>query len=199
MENYMDLEKRPSQLRPSSEKESKAPVSSSIDPPALQLKVSQFEGMPEEEELQMKKVAQFEGMPEEEEMIQGKMEGSAIQRQEEGGSSTTGPSSLPESLRNSASEHFGSDFSDVQVHTNSQKAGDLGALAYTQGKDIHFAPNTYDPASSTGKSLIGHELTHVVQQSEGRVQATGEIDGMPLNDDHSLEQEADDMGSRFAK
>ncbi|MBK7337611.1 MAG: DUF4157 domain-containing protein [Saprospirales bacterium] len=198
MDNYMDLEKRPSQLRPSSEKESKAPVSSSIDPPALQLKVSQFEGLPEEEELQMKKVAQFEGVPEEEE-LQMKKEGSAIQRQEEGGSGASGPSSLPESLVNSASEHFGSDFSDVQVHTDSQKAGDLGALAYTQGKDIHFAPNTYDPASSTGKSLIGHELTHVVQQSEGRVQATGEIDGMPLNDDHSLEREADDMGSRFAK
>ena len=44
------------------------------------------------------------------------------------------------------------------------------ALAYTQGTDIHFAPGQFEPDTSAGQQLLGHELTHVIQQAEGRVQ-----------------------------
>ena len=40
----------------------------------------------------------------------------------------------------------------------------------------------------------GHELGHVVQQKEGRVQATEAVRGQALNDDRSLEQEAERFG-----
>ena len=181
----MELEKRPARLKPSPENTGSEHSSASMAPPALQLKVTQFETAPEEEELlQGKMVSQFQ-MPEEEEMMQTKMD-------------TGSGSSLPSSIQASASQQLQGDLSGVNIHQNSQKASELGALAYTQGKDIHFAPNAYDPHTSSGKSLIGHELTHVVQQSEGRVQATGEIEGMPLNDDTSLEREADEMGNRIA-
>ncbi len=87
-------------------------------------------------------------------------------------------------------------FADVKVHANSAKASNVGALAYTQGTDIHFAPGKYSPGTSSGNKLLGHELTHVKQQSEGRVKATGEIAGMPLNDSKALENEADKGGSK---
>jgi hypothetical protein len=95
-------------------------------------------------------------------------------------------------------ESMGSDFSGVNIHTNSQQAESVGALAYTQGNDIHFAPGQYNPSTQEGASLLGHELTHVTQQQEGRVQANSSVNGMPLNDDASLENEADVMGAKAA-
>lgn len=109
------------------------------------------------------------------------------------------PSGLPEDTLNQMSGAFGQDFSGVNIHADSQSAVDSGALAYTQGQDIHFAPGQYDPKSQSGQELIGHELTHVVQQNEGRVQANNQVNGMPLNDDHGLEKEADEMGEKVAQ
>ena len=40
------------------------------------------------------------------------------------------------------------------------KAEEIGALAYAQGTDIHFAPGQYNPECQEGQKLIGHELTH---------------------------------------
>jgi hypothetical protein len=76
---------------------------------------------------------------------------------------------------------------------------DAGALAYTKGTDVHFAPGTYDPHGSRGQELLGHELTHVVQQAQGRVQANTQAKGLDINDDHGLESEADDLGARAAR
>ncbi|WP_371599786.1 DUF4157 domain-containing protein [Streptomyces sp. NBC_00564] len=62
---------------------------------------------------------------------------------------------------------FGQDFSQVRVHTDeqaAQSARSLGALAYTVGRDIVFGGNQYQPQGSAGRSLIAHELAHVVQQ-----------------------------------
>lgn len=108
-------------------------------------------------------------------------------------------SAMPGETLSQMSSTFGTDFSDVNIHQGSQSAVDAGALAYTQGNDIHFAPGQYDPASQSGQELLGHELTHVVQQREGRVQANNEVNGMPLNDDKGLEKEADDMGTAVAQ
>jgi hypothetical protein len=96
-------------------------------------------------------------------------------------------------------EHaFGADFSAVRVHEGPQ-APALGALAYTQGADIHFAPGAYAPDSQGGRQLLGHELAHVVQQAEGRVTATTQAKGVGINDDSALEREADDKGARAAR
>lgn len=112
---------------------------------------------------------------------------------------TVNPAGMPGETLNQMSSSFGHDFSDVNIHTGSQSAVDAGALAYTQGNDIHFAPGQYDPASKGGQELLGHELTHVVQQREGRVQANNEVNGMPLNDDRELEEEADQLGAKAAQ
>ena len=81
-------------------------------------------------------------------------------------------SPLPDSLRHNLETTFGADFSSVRVHEG-HGATLLGAQAYTQGSDIHFAPGLYQPYTPEGEHLLGHELTHVVQQREGRVLAPG--------------------------
>ena len=73
-----------------------------------------------------------------------------------------------------------------------------GALAFTSGEQLHFAPGLYDPASREGVALLGHELTHVVQQREGRV-ANPYGHGVAIVQDPALEDEADRMGQRVAE
>jgi outer membrane protein OmpA-like peptidoglycan-associated protein len=95
-------------------------------------------------------------------------------------------------------EAFDSDFSDVNLHTESEEASQMGALAYAQGNDVHFAPGQYNPGSQAGQELLGHELAHVVQQRNGRVGTQAKQGGIPLNQDSGLESEADAMGKLAA-
>ena len=63
---------------------------------------------------------------------------------------------------------FSHDFSQVKVHTDSKAVASarvLDAAAYTVGQDIVFNDTQYEPSSATGRNLLAHELTHVVQQS----------------------------------
>lgn len=106
---------------------------------------------------------------------------------------------IPDEVKQRMENSFGSDFSSVRVHPESSRAPEVGALAYTQGTDIHFAPGQFKPETSTGQQLLGHELAHVIQQAEGRVQPTTEVGGMPVNDDAGLEQEADQLGLNAAR
>lgn len=103
---------------------------------------------------------------------------------------------LPEPVRGKMEGAFGSDFGDVRVHQDGQ-AEQVGAQAYTQGSDLHFEPGRYAPGTASGDELIGHELTHVVQQRAGRVAAPQQHKG-GINDDPGLEAEADDAGARAA-
>lgn len=105
---------------------------------------------------------------------------------------------LPAPVQAKMERAFGADFSAVRIHEGPQ-APAIGALAFTQGNNVHFAPGEYDPASQSGQELLGHELAHVVQQAEGRVQATSQAKGAPLNDDPALEGEADRMGALAAR
>ncbi|PTB95586.1 hypothetical protein C9994_11045 [Marivirga lumbricoides] len=111
-------------------------------------------------------------------------------------SSTKG--GLDKAVQAKMEKAFQSDFSDVNITQNSSEATNMGALAFTQGNDVHFAPGQYNPATSEGQELIGHELTHVIQQKQGRVKATSQAKGAPVNDDPALEKEADVMGKKAA-
>ncbi|MGK9169295.1 DUF4157 domain-containing protein [Inquilinus limosus] len=75
--------------------------------------------------------------------------------------------SLDASTRVFMEPRFGRDFSHVRVHTD-QSAGisarAIDAQAYTVGRDIVFGPGRYRPDTLDGRTLIAHELTHVVQQ-----------------------------------
>lgn len=67
----------------------------------------------------------------------------------------------------------------------------LNALAYAQGTDILVAPGQEQ------RQHLPHEAWHVVQQAQGRVQPTMQMrEGVPVNDDQSLEREADVMEAR---
>ena len=67
---------------------------------------------------------------------------------------------------------FGHDFSGVRVHTDAQAAElarAVNAQAYAVGQDVVFGMGQYQPATKSGKQLIAHELTHVVQQQTGAI------------------------------
>ncbi|HVV87852.1 MAG TPA: DUF4157 domain-containing protein [Kofleriaceae bacterium] len=104
---------------------------------------------------------------------------------------------LPSGVQRKMESSFGADFSDVRVHQGPQ-ASQVGAVAYAQGSDLHFAPGQYNPGTSSGDALIGHELAHVVQQRAGRV-STPQGKGAPVVDDHGLEAEADRAGDLAAR
>ncbi len=101
-------------------------------------------------------------------------------------------------VQSTMEQQIGADFSSVTLHTESSAAQAMDALAYTQGETIHFAPRQFQPQTPKGRALIGHELAHVVQQRQGRVEATRQAKGQPLNDDPALEQAADEVGQRVA-
>lgn len=105
---------------------------------------------------------------------------------------------LPDHVRGKMESSLGADFSAVRVHEGPESAA-IGAQAFTQGTDVHFAPGRYQPESASGQELIGHELAHVVQQSQGRVATTTQAKGVAINDDPALESEADEMGARAAR
>lgn len=81
---------------------------------------------------------------------------------------------------------FGANFSDVKIHTGSQAVHmnqQLGAQAFTIGNDIYFNKGEYNPNNSNGKSLLAHELTHVVQQQGGMIQRNTSVTAVPARTD----------------
>lgn len=76
---------------------------------------------------------------------------------------------LPQSARSFFEPRFGRNLSHVQVHADA-KADTLNlalsARAFTTGKDMFFQQGAFSPDSSSGRELLAHELTHVVQQTE---------------------------------
>lgn len=95
-------------------------------------------------------------------------------------------SSLPIRLKSGVEALSGIAMDSVRVHYNSPEPAQVQALAYTQGTDIHVAPGQ--------EQHLPHEAWHVVQQHQGRVQPTMQLAGTAINDDSSLEKEADAMG-----
>jgi hypothetical protein len=104
---------------------------------------------------------------------------------------------LPDAVRSQMEAALGADFSAVRVHVGPQ-AERIGAVAFTIGNDLYFAPGRFQPDTIQGKQLLGHELAHVVQQHQGRVRnLVGS--GVAVVQDHALEAEADRLGIRAAQ
>jgi Domain of unknown function (DUF4157) len=108
----------------------------------------------------------------------------------------SGGQPLPSEVRSKMEAAFGADFSDVRVHVG-HEASRIGAIAYTWGSNIHFAPGHYNPHTLQGQKVLGHELWHVVQQKAGRVKNPFG-GGVAVVQDHALEAEADRMGEKAA-
>ncbi len=145
---------------------------------------AQLEAFDEDEEpLQGKfDVAQREEI-DDDELLQGKFE--TAQREENPTPNLTG---IPDQTKENFENMSGFSFDDVRVHYNSDKPAQLQALAYTQGNEVHIAPGQ--------EKHLGHELGHVVQQKQGRVQPTMQLQGVNVNDNEGLEREADVMGGQ---
>lgn len=97
---------------------------------------------------------------------------------------------LPDNLKAGVENLSGIDMSQVRVYYNSVKPAQVGALAYTQGTNIHVAQGQ--------EKHLPHEAWHVVQQLKGKVLPTLQLKGVPVNDNLELEQEADVMGEKAA-
>lgn len=96
---------------------------------------------------------------------------------------------LPDNLKSGVENLSGYSMDNVKVHYNSDKPAQLEAHAYAQGTDIHVAPGQ--------EQHLPHEAWHVVQQKQGRVNATKQLKGaVAVNDDAGLENEADVMGAK---
>lgn len=104
--------------------------------------------------------------------------------------------SLPKQVQAQMEEALHADFSDVRIHVGPE-VSNIGAIAFTWGSNIHFAPGYYNPHSMAGQQLLGHELTHVVQQRSGRVNNPFGS-GVAVVQDAALEAEADRLGRMAA-
>lgn len=125
----------------------------------------------------------------EEEPIQGEFENEAPTQLQEAPAEKPNNTGLPDNLKSGIENLSGYSMDDVKVHYNSDKPAQLNAHAYAQGTDIHVA--------SGQEQHLPHEAWHVVQQKQGRVQATMQMkSGVPVNDDAGLENEADVMGAK---
>lgn len=131
-------------------------------------------------------------------------DGKKLQRHARGPETSGGvPDSVNNTLRSSGSpldsktrgfmeSRFGHDFGSVRVHTDSgaaESSREVNAHAYTVGRDVVFGSGKYSPNTSSGKKLLAHELTHVVQQ--GNHTSASPLPSSISGIDDSMEKEAD--------
>jgi hypothetical protein len=79
-------------------------------------------------------------------------------------------------LRSDMESRFGHDFSAVRLHGDeaaARSAHDVAARAYTAGNHIVFGPGASPLQTPSGRRLLAHELTHVVQQTSPRPLSAG--------------------------
>ncbi|HEY6897928.1 MAG TPA: DUF4157 domain-containing protein [Rhodocyclaceae bacterium] len=153
----------------------------------LQGKFAALQRAEEEEPLQGK----FEPVQrvEEEEPLQGRFAPESAAQLKEEAAAKPNNTGLPDNLKGGIESLSGMSMDNVKVHYNSAQPQQLNALAYAQGTDIHVAPGQ--------EKHLPHEAWHVVQQAQGRVQPTMQMqDGVPVNNNKALEHEADVMGAR---
>ena len=111
-----------------------------------------------------------------------------------------GGSPLDRDTRGFMESRLGADFSDVRIHTDSKasdSARSVQAHAYTVGSDVVFQSGKYQPESDSGKRMLAHELTHVVQQRSGPVAGTPAAGGIKISHpSDSFEQAAESSADR---
>jgi hypothetical protein len=105
--------------------------------------------------------------------------GSAIQTALE---SVGGGQPLPTMTRVGMGMALGADLSGVRIHRGpiaAAAASELGARAFTVGRDIFFGEGQYDPTSPNGRDLLAHELAHTLQAGTGGGLDLSQLDAQP--------------------
>jgi len=103
---------------------------------------------------------------------------------------------LPETSRAQMENALGADLEGVRIHTSSlaaRAAHDINAKAFTVGQNIYFGTGQYQPDAQTGQHLLAHELTHTVQQTNGR--SLIQPDALISQPDDPLEREAETVAN----
>jgi hypothetical protein len=98
---------------------------------------------------------------------------------------SSGGRPLEPDVRTDMETRLGADFGDVRVHDDGaahRSAQSVNAHAYTVGSNIVFQRDKYDPGSDSGRTMLAHELTHVVQQRSGPVDGTPTSGGIKVSD-----------------
>jgi hypothetical protein len=98
---------------------------------------------------------------------------------------SSGGRPLEPDVRTDMETRLGADFGDVRVHDDGaahRSAQAVNAHAYTVGSNIVFQRDKYDPGSDSGRTMLAHELTHVVQQRSGPVDGTPTSGGIRVSD-----------------
>ncbi|MER6631458.1 DUF4157 domain-containing protein [Streptomyces sp. NPDC000987] len=97
-------------------------------------------------------------------------------------------------VRQEMESRFGTDFSDVRLHTGAaaaRSARTIGARAYTSGSHVVIGDGGGD------RHTLAHELTHVVQQRQGPVAGTDNGAGLRISDPSDrFEREAESNARR---
>ena len=140
----------------------------------IQRQVEEEEEKKQEELIQTKPISeqitplvQRQVEEEEEEFLQAKSRDAATRVQNHSHSLTSGGQSFSRSDRVFFETRFGRDFSRVRVHSDgraNELAHAVSARAFTVGHNIVFGSGEYTPRSASGRRLLAHELTHVIQQ-----------------------------------
>jgi hypothetical protein len=103
---------------------------------------------------------------------------------------------LADPVRADMQQSLGVDLSAVRIHADPRADAltrSVQAEAFTTGTDVFFRSGAYQPDSSDGRRLLGHELTHVVQQTSGQVEG-----GRVSHPDDAHEVEARSVGDTVA-
>jgi len=113
----------------------------------------------------------------------------------------SGGAPLDAGVRSTMETGLGADFGDVRIHTDEPAAASaqsVQARAYTVGSDVVFDKGAYQPGSPEGMHTLAHELTHVVQQRSGPVDASPAEGGIAVSDPSDrFEQAAEASAEQF--
>ncbi|WP_074405558.1 eCIS core domain-containing protein [Aquimarina megaterium] len=158
----------------STEVQNKAEVSDGVSMKPSDHSSTNFDTQKQEEEVQEKEEEEVSEVQQKSKTLQRKEIGvptvtntieSRIQRASDNGKP------MSKSVKGSMESGFGTDFSGVKVHTDSESSSlnkQMSSKAFTYKNNVFFGENQYQPETKEGKHLIAHELTHVVQQGHAQ-------------------------------
>ncbi len=108
---------------------------------------------------------------------------------------------LDRETRTQMEDRFGYDFSRVRILSDGQAAESARAInaeAYTVGEQIVFGGGHYAPQTESGRWLLAHELTHVIQQ-RGDAVAPTQADGRAIQRDEDVKEDFDTEQRRLIR
>ncbi len=119
-------------------------------------------------------------------MTQALLKPSSAQKKSAGKAFPDSSAKASDQLKNRFEQMSGLSFKEVQIHYSSSKPAAVGAQAYAAGNHVYLGPGQ--------ERCLPHELGHVLQQKQGRVQPTMQLGDARINCDAALEHEADMLG-----